>query len=485
MKKLFSNKNKILAGGLLITMSTLVSCKKLIQIPVNPSTQITREQQFADSASVMSAVAGVYSYGAGSGSIPYGDANLTITTSLSANEITYTGRYWDVGVFSSYTVNPLTSEVSSLWASHYSSIYAVNDVLHGITNNSSLSASFVKQMTGEMDVVRAFYYFYLTNLFGGVPLVISTDYNTTAQLPQATQAAVYTQILTDLNDAVKKLTAAYPTYQSTSGEVSSGPERPNLYTAIALMAKVHLYQGNWQAAYTEADSVIKYGGFSLEPNLSDVFLDGSKEAIWQLPIESATSGSKEAQDFLPYASWQTPNFIVTDSLLNQFETGDQRLITYMGKSIITVSSTKKNTYYYPAKYKDRMPTDPATDYMMMRFAEVLLIQAEAAAEMNKNLSVAVTDINLIRNRAGLVSVYPTTAGDVLTAVRKERRTEMCFEWGNRWFDLNRTINDSKYLPNGNINNVLKGYNPMKDGIYPVPQSQIIVNTHLIQNPGYH
>jgi hypothetical protein len=481
MKTLSFNKNKILAGSLLIAISTLVSCKKLIQIPPNPPTQITRTEQFADSASTMSAVAGVYTYiyGGGSGGIPYSDANLTIATSLSAHEID--GGYGDEAQFYSYTLTPLNNEITTLWGSPYQAMYQVNDVLNGITNNNNLSASFIKQITAEMEVTRAFYYFNLVNLFGGVPLVTSINYTATAQLPKASVAAVYTQILTDLTDATKKLTAAYPVYISGA---SSGHARPNLYTALALLAKVHLYQGQWQAAYSAADSVIKFGGFSLETNLNNVFLDGSQEAIWQLPNENSSTGTAEASNFLPYSSGQTPTFVVTDSLLAQFETGDQRKTNWLGTSIVPVSSTQNDTLYYPAKYQDRVPTSPATDYMMLRLAEMYLIRAEAAAELNTNLSVAVADINTIRLRAGLTAVNPTTQTAILAAVRKERRTEMCFEWGNRWFDLNRTVNDAKYPSNGQAAAVLTGYQSF-DALYPLPQTQIQLNSHLIQNPGYH
>ena len=459
----------MLAGGLLIALSTLVSCKKLIEIPPNPPTQITRQQAFGDSSTAISAVAGVYSYTPGGG-IPYSDGIFTLTTSLSGHEVFFTGSYGDEAQFSSYTITPINTEVASLWSAPYSAIYQVNDVLGGITNNSNLSASFVKQITGEMKVVRAFYYFNMVNLFGGVPLVTTTDYTISAQLPKASAAAVYTQILTDLNDAVKKLPVTYP---------SSGHVRANLYTAIALQAKVHLYQGQWQAAYNEADSVIRLGGFSLEPNLNNVFLDGSQEAIWQVPIENAYGGSGEGQNFLPYSSTQTPTYVVTDSLLNQFETGDLRMANWLGVNIVNGQNV-----YYPAKYKDHAPTTPATDYMMLRLGEIYLIRAEAAAELGTNLSVAVGDINTIRIRAGLSTVNPTTPAAILAAVRKERRTELFTEWGNRWFDLNRTVNDTKYQSNGQAAAVLSGYQSY-DALYPLPQAQIQLNNHLIQNPGYH
>jgi len=461
MKKLFSNKNKILAGCFLLVISTLVSCKKLLQIPPNSPTAITRAEQFSDSASAISAVAGVYTYNYNPG-FAFSDANLTITTALSAQEISSTESYGDEAEFYSYTVLPINTEVVTLWQYPYQSLYQVNDVLSAITNNPNLSASFIKQITGEMEVTRALYYFNLVNLFGGVPLVTSIDYSTNAQLPRASVSAVYAQILADLSDARKKLPASYP---------SAGTDRPNLYTAIALLAKVHLYQKNWQAAYTEADSIIRSGIYSLEPNLSNVFLDGSVESIWQLPVASTYQGTAEASNFVPYSSTQIPNYVVTDSLLNQFETGDQRLTNWLGVSVVG-----NQNVYYPYKYKDKQPTSPATDFMVFRLGEIYLIRAEAAAELN-NLSGALADVNTIRARAGLGASTANAASQsaVLAAVAKERRTELCFEWGNRWFDLNRTGKAANALPG------YQGYN----ALYPVPQAQIQLNTHLIQNPGYH
>lgn len=471
MEKLFSNKNKVLAGGLLIALSALASCKKLLEIPANPPTQITRQQVFADSSSTITAVAGVYTYtnSTNKNGIPYYSGYYDVSTAMSANEVSTTksGPGVDDGEFFGYTLDSKNSRLNDLWSIPYAEIYQVNDILAGITNNGNLSPAFIKQITGEMEVVRAFVYFYQVNMFGGVPLVTTTDYTTNAQSPRATSADIYKLILSDLNDATKKLPITYP---------SSGHIRPNLYTAVALKAKVHLYQANWQEAYNEADSVIRLGGFSLEPDLNNVFLDGSNEAIWQVPILYPYSGSGDARNFVPYGG--TPAFPVTDSLLNSFEPGDQRKVDWLA-----FNHVNDRNAYYPFKYKDLSPTSPATDFMMIRFGEMYLIRAEAAAQLN-NLNVAVSDINTIRRRAGLAAINPTSQVTVLAAIRQERRIELCFEFGNRWFDLNRTAGDSKYPSSGQITAVLPGYQSF-DALYPVPLTQLQLNRHLLQNPGYH
>ena len=466
MKILSFNKNKILVALLLLALSVFVSCKKLIEIPPNPPTQITRSEQFLDSATAISAVVGVYTYNQGQG-FAYSDANLTVSAGLSADEISSTESYGDEGEFYSYTLTPVNSEITTLWQYPYQSLYQVNDVLSGISNNNQLSASFVKQITGEMKVVRALYYFNLVNLFGGVPIVTSIDYNTTAHLPRASVDAIYTQILADLGDAVKKLPASYP---------SAGRARPNLYTAEALLAKVHLYQGQWQAAYNEADSIINSGIYSVTNTpLNGVFLDGSNEAIWQLPATGSNQVTAEARNFIPN-SGTTPNFLVTPFLLSQFEAGDQRLQNWIGTTVVN-----NQNLYYPFKYKNVLASaTPVEDNMVFRLGEMYLIRAEAAAELN-NLSGALADVNIIRARAGLAastaSVTSQTA--VLAAVMHERQTELCFEWGNRWFDLKRT---------GTAGIVLTAEKTgwqSYDALYPLPQAQIQLNNQLTQNPGYH
>ena len=463
MKKIFFNTYKLILGIVLV-VGAISSCKKLIVIPANPPSSITLKEQFADSATTMSAVAGVYAYNPSNG-FGYSDGGLTYCTALSADELSPIISN-DVQQFYSYTLTPLNSEITNLWGYPYQSIYQVNAVLSGINNNSALSASFQKQITGEMEVVRALYYFNMVNLFSGVPLVTTTAYAATDRLPRSPAAAIYAQVNADLADAKKKLIAAYP---------SSGHIRPNLYTAVALLAKVNLYQGNWQNAYNEADSVIRLGGYSLAPNLNNVFLDGSVEAIWQLPANGLYNVFTDAANFEPQYSGQTPNYLVTPFLLNAFEVGDQRLQNWIGST-----SVNNQTLYYPNKYKNISPTaTPVEDQMILRLGELYLIRAEAAAHLN-NLTQALADINTIRQRAGL-SPNPADAASqttVLNAVMRERRVELFCEWGNRWFDLKRTGAAAAVLGSEKA-----GYSA-NAALYPLPQTQIQLDNLLIKNPGY-
>ena len=468
MIKLFPNQLYMI--GLLLVAALSPSCKKLIDIPANPPTAITETQQFADSATALTAVAGVYSYTSFGQGFMYNDANLTFCTGLSSDELIFNGGYPypDLQAFYGYGLTDLNSIVNTLWSDPYTGLYAVNAIISNVAASNTLSASFKTQITGEMKLVRALYYFNTVNLFGEIPLVLSTDYKTTSLLPRTSVDSIYAQILSDLSDAQKDLTAAYP---------SSGRLRPNLYTVMSLLAKVQLYRQQWQAAYDAADSVIASGLYSLEPNLNNVFLDGSNEAIWQIPATGSSQVTREASQFVPYNSSQAPQYVVTPFLQNAFEAGDLRWQNWVGEYVVNINGTNQQLYA-PYKYKNLAPTGPTTeDYMIFRLAELYLIRAEAAVHLG-NTTVALADLNQVRARAGLAASGATTADDVLTAIMHERQVELFTEWGSRWFDLKRT---------GTADAVLGAEKPTwkpNEVLYPVPVKQRQFNSNLTQNPGY-
>lgn len=446
------------------------SCKKIIQIPAHPPSQIPSATVFADSADIMSAVAGIYSnFGASSGS--GFSSNITLYTGLTGDELNASGSGDPSSIqFLNNGILGNNSNVSGLWMQAYSDLYQVNACLDGIGSNTVISASLKQQLTGEIEVVRALYYFNLVNLFGPVPVVLSTDYTATAKLPRVSVDSVYDQIIADLTGALKLLTVNYP---------SDGRARPNVYTAMALLAKVYLYRGAWQSADSLATIVIGSGSFSLETDLNNVFLDGSAEAIWQLPANGLYYQTPDPQNFVPYADGVIPSYPVSDFLQHSFEAGDQRVQKWIGIAQVDESGNGNLTsYYYPDKYKNRDAASATTeDYMVLRLGELYLIRAEASAELNQ-LTEAVADINMVRQRAGLAGSTANTQPQVLAAVMHERQTELFCEWGNRWFDLIRS---------GTIDAVLgaekPGWKP-SFALFPIPLDQMSLNPFLTQNPGY-
>jgi hypothetical protein len=246
----------------------------------------------------------------------------------------------------------------------------------------------------------------------------------------------------------------------------------NQSTATALLARVYLYTGDWADAGAQATAVIGNSAlYSLSTNLATVFTPSNSEAILQFN-NSSTGYTTFAYNVLPNTVAGVPRYILTSQLVNAYEAGDNRRAAWLDS--LAYNGTE---YYYPYKYKSLLFGANAEYYTLLRLAEQYLIRAEAEAEQG-NIGGAQADINVIRNRAGLGN---TTAGDqasLLAAVAQERRIELNCEWGHRWLDLKRT---------GTANAVLgaeKTTWTATDVLWPIPSSEILSNSKLVQNPGY-
>ncbi|HXB09038.1 MAG TPA: RagB/SusD family nutrient uptake outer membrane protein [Puia sp.] len=446
---------------------TGLSCKKLIQVPANPPNMIPTAQVFVDSSDIMAAMAGVYgNFKVNGGGVCITNGLVTIDAGLSADELAY-NLASDANTLQ-FMTNGLTSAntlADQLWSSAYSALYQVNACLQGIQPSKGISDPLKQQLIGELKVIRAFYYFHLVNLFGGVPLVTQTNFNITQSQPRATVDSVYGLILADLTAARTMLKAAYP---------SAGRARINLYTADAFLAKVFLYRGDWLDAANTAGEAINSNQYSLVTDLTKVYLDGSTEAIWQLPGKGTSTQTTEAATLIPFSNFSVPNYTIAATLLSAFETGDARRQNWLASSTIG-----GKTYYYAYKYRNRLATAATTeDYMMFRLGELYLNRAEALANQGKTDS-ALADLNKIRVRAALPAITTVASqAALLTVIAHERQVELFCEWGARWFDLKRT---------GTIDSVLGAEKPgwqSFDALYPIPQTEITDNSFLTQNQGY-
>ena len=442
----------------------LSACQKLIEIPTSPPNRVSTERVYSDSANAMGALVGLYANFRVGGTVSsINGGSLSIYTGISADEMQPTNSETNVDALYANDLRPNNSYPDEMWASGYKGIYQANAFLEGVTDNAKLSASFQRQARGEALLTRALYYFNLVNIFGRVPLVTTSDYRVNAVLPRASIDALYDLIISDLTTSVSLLTDKYP---------SAGRLRPNINAARALLSRVYLYRGRWKEASDMATLIINSGLYDLlEPNR--VFLDGSREAIWQVLPLSNYNQVAEAAVFIPYSADYVPSYTISNDLALAFEATDKRKQQWLGANVISGT-----TYAYPAKYKNTMATDvPFESYMIFRIGEQYLIRAEALAQQNL-LDNAREDLNKIRNRAGLGVTPAILKDDILAAVAKERRVELFAEWGHRWFDLKRT---------GKADVVLgpkKSGWQSTDALYPVPQSQTSTNPFLDQNPGY-
>lgn len=445
------------------------SCKKLIEIPVNPSNQLSTARVFADSSNIVAAVAAIYSnFGITAYSPVFGSGSVTIYTGLAGDELVPGSDVYTAPLFYNNNVLPDNSGNRSMWSAAYTNIFQMNICIEGITSTSAISPALKRRLIGELKVDRAFYYYNMVNIWGGVPIITSTDFKSTQSIPRSSVAEVLNFILADLTDAQQNLTAVYP---------SSGHVRPNLYTAQALLAKVYLQLGQYQNAAAAASGVISSGAFNMVQNLNNVFIDGSAEAIWQLPANGTYYQTPEAATFIPYSPTAQPNYTLSPQLLSAFESGDLRKTNWTSFSTVTVGTTATN-YYYPYKYKKvNAGQTPIEAYMLLRFADMYLIRAEGQAQTDK-LNEALADLNVVRKRAGLNDYTSTSKDAILKTIQHERQVELFCEWGNRWFDLKRT---------GTIDAVLgaaKSTWKPTAALFPIPVAEVQANPSLKQNPGY-
>jgi hypothetical protein len=450
--------------ALLITSFFIVSCKKFLEIP-SPSNQIVSEKVFEDSATAVSAVVGIYSYMMET-SASITSSSMTIYPGLSADELFYYTGGTNLEEFTrneiSLTNHPTINSV--FWTSGYKFIYSANNAIEKL-QTSKISTNTKNKLIGECKFLRAFCYFNLVNLFGDVPLITTSDYNLNQTLARTPVDEVYNQIIADLNDAETLLPSTY----------GSEKTRATKWAAISLLARVYLYNKKWTEAEAEATKIISAGGFNLT-SLNNVFIKNNPEAIWQLLPVNPTWNTWEGFYIVPASTSTTPTYLITNTLLTSFESGDQRKSNWITNRVFN-----GQTVSYPSKYKIYGNGSGLNEYYtVLRLAEQYLIRAEARTELNQ-LSSAVADINIIRSRAGLAAVNPNSndKANLLLAIEKERRVELFAEWGHRWLDLKRT---------SRINTVLTALKPLTwqptDALYPIPESEIKINSKLIQNPGY-
>ena len=449
----------IVACILFITIVFISSCEDFVDIDP-PKNELVTKTVFEDDATATSALLGVYGQ-MGQGFVASGFTGGSYILSTLSDDLKF--------VFATFPerlelynneILPTNSIIQSIWSQLYEHIFQVNTILEEIENSKNLSEEVARQLKGEALFIRAFSYFYLENLFGDVPLTVTTDFEKNRQATRAPRMEIYTQIIDDLLQAKEFLSEDY----SFSNEERV---RPNKATAASLLARAYLYIEDWASSEVQATETINNSLYSLATNLNDVFLANSSEAIWQW-AQTESNNTSEGSIF-PFTFFAKP----TEELINSFEDGDDRRSNWM--------ASDAGGELYPFKYKlQAFDVPKGQEYsMILRLAEQYLIRAEARAHQG-NLEGAREDLNMIRNRAGLLNTTASDKNSVLLAIEEERRVELFTEWGHRWLDLKRTKRADEIL-----GGLKPGWQPT-DILLPIPEIQLLNNPNMTdsQNPGY-
>ena len=454
-----------------LLVPVLSGCEAFTDVDV-PNDRITSLSVFSDDATAFKAMDGVYiqlfntSFAAG------GTESVSFLAGLSADTFRVSSPVPVMEAFAAHEIDAVNSYNLSLWSGAYATIYMCNSILEQSRETGPLRTETLTALQGESLFIRAFTYFYLTSLYGAVPLIASTSYSRNALVARTDSQLVYDQLTGDLLEAVSLLNTDYRDGKRT---------HVNRYTAMALLARVYLYEGNWELAEQYSSAVLEATGvYTLASDLDSVFLSSSTEALWQVSPEGwggEFTHTREGNLFIRISESGSP-VQLADSFMAQWEASDLRREHWVGQY-----SSATAAYYYPFKYKVQYDASGGTysEYsMVMRLAEQYLIRAEARAHRD-NLQGALDDVNRIRERAGLPALTASSLSTqplLLEAIAQERRMELFSEWGHRWLDLKRT---------GQVPEREAPYSETweaTDYLYPIPDAERMKNPNLTQNEGY-
>lgn len=444
-------------------LTLLFSCEEFTEVNL-PESQLTSETVFKDVSTANAALADLYARLRESGLVSGAGNAGTVLMANYSDDMDYYGSGKDTEQFNKHLLLSSNSSLSQLWNDSYAQLYAANSLIEGVGNSTEITGESYDRLIGEALFIRAYIHFYLTNLFGEVPYVTSTDYRINKSITKLSTSQVYALLLADLSQAELLLPETYPTMDRV---------RINKGVLIAFMARVHLYAGNWSDAEHYATATIDNEDYIWQPDLGAAFLKDSSSIIWALHPGVAGLNTKDAVSFAIYDGLPFKPTL-SNNLYNSFETGDLRKIMW----IKTVSDGTQN-YHQAFKYQQELYTSSFVEYsILFRLEEQYLIRAEARAHLG-NLPAAQGDLNMTRNRAELPDTAAANKSELLEAILNERRFEFFTEQSHRWLDLRRTGNASIVLA------PLKAGWRDTDVLLPIPANELILNSNLQpQNPGY-
>lgn len=385
------------------------------------------------------------------------------------------------------THTPRTEEINSFWRGQYAGITQANLVLDKI---EKIPATPLKnRIIGEALFLRAYYYFLLTQVFGDVPLFTNIVSPDKLKVPRTPKADIYKQIIIDCDRAAELLPPQY-----SAADVG----RPTKGAALALAAKTYLYQKNWEKTVEYVGKVKALNVYGLMANYEDNFKEktqNNKESVWEIQHTNLelNVGNSLNQWWMSKKITGGYGFAeATDTFVKTFETDDpRRMFTVAANNEDYFGTVYKNSFsstrYSPRKYLQADSTatqkaDGDINYTAIRYAEVLLWEAEALAELGR-VAEALVPLETVRARARAQAVNPLSAlpriistdkATVIAAIRRERQVELGFEM-HRFFDLVRWGTASKAIPEFKVG---------KHEVFPIPQTEMDLNPSLVQNPGY-
>ncbi len=439
-----------------ISLFVLTSCDVL---DVDPMHSIPEDQAITNRNDVIRAVNGCYDAFQSAG---YYGRNFIAVGDLSADPLVWSGTTAGYNQIDNNSILADNVIVEGIWSSIYNALNRVNNVIAKVPFVEELTVDEVDEVLAEMYFLRALCHYDLVRLFGPVPIrtePVTAD-EEDLNVPRRSVEAVYEQVFSDL-----ELAEANLTNDIVRGKASKA-------AAVALKARASLnyyYITNLNSylvdAVDAATSVIDDFNLETEPDFANLF-NGSEnsESIFEIEFNEQDR-NRMAEYFFPTALSGRHEFAPGEVFYESFEDDDVRK---------DISIGIEGSDLYAKKYND---IEQGTDNVyVFRLAEMYLIRAEANAIMEVEVDLVQSDINEIRERAGLIPETSINFITLLSEVETQRLKEFAFE-GHRWFDLVRTERAIDVLDNvDNVNQTL----------FPIPLNELLTNDHedMYQNDGY-
>ncbi|HTJ10714.1 MAG TPA: RagB/SusD family nutrient uptake outer membrane protein [Dinghuibacter sp.] len=445
----------------------------------------------------------------GNGNVAVSDFNYLGATSIRADDDDKGSTATDSPdqiAMDGFPVTPTNGLINDLWNGYYASISKCNTVLQVVGQDSSGTAQSVKTLAqAEARFIRAYDYFMLVRLWGSVPLIDTLSSNISqSNVAQSTSTQIYAFIESDLQFAAANLPASWPS--KYIGRVTTG-------SANGMLSKVYLYEQKWQLAMTTAQLVINSGVYNLNTPYNVIFTEAgenSSEAVFEIQAYADASNPENLAYGCGYANRQGVRGagvfnlgwgfnVPAPGLVTAYETGDPRA----DATLLYCPSTAPTQYgeVFPVEpnpiYNMKEYTNPQIraevgdmfgwwmDIRVQRYADVVLIDAEAANELGQTTeALAKLEMVRARARAGNSAILPmvttTDQTQLRLAIQHERRIEFAME-AERFFDCVRWgINQAAESAAGK-----SAYLDARDKLLPIPQTQLDLSKGVLkQNPLY-
>lgn len=396
--------------------------------------------------------------------------------------------------FQNFSANSGEGQISDFWGGEYKTINFANQILDNVPA-INMDASLKARYLAEAKFIRAYAYFRLVRAFGDVPLRLhipkgASEYN----IPRTSKAQVWAAIETDLTDAASVLPQSYSSVDI--GHVTKG-------AALALHAKVSMYQQKWSAVLNYTNQVMQLG-YSLFPNYEQMFRTNNKnnsESIFEIQCmlipnnpNASNSQYSQVQGVRGVTGGGWGFNVPSADLAAAYEPGDPRrdaTIIFRGETTpegdaIPASGDNpmynQKSYVPFSQYVSGFNEGCQQDKIVLRYADVLLMNAEANNESG-NTAAALASLEMVRARAraGNNSILPPVVTTDQTTLRNaiwfERRVELAMEF-DRYFDVIRQGRGAAVFG-------VRGWKAGKNEVWPIPQNEIDLSAGVLtQNPGY-